>query len=154
MHCIHFIGTRRSERISVQYGFNKSARVVVGRNFTLDRLALCESPKLPERRLTVSFANADEFFDLQNHQATSSSGAPRNESLDQSVRSILKKNPKHAPFHIRGRRKSTSTLEISNRDPSAKFRNTQKVHQIDVSLPTSSNALTKIAISYGSDSDD
>lgn len=155
--CIYydFLATRRSEKISVQHGFSLKNRVEIRRNCELDRLALYVRT-IPERRHTVTFTDSDEiliFSDQNEVEATNSHGTTSNEPLNQPIRSILKKNSKNAPFHVRGRRKSTSSLNLNS---FAMDKNTSNVvlHAKE-SVSISSNALMSIANNYSvSDSDD
>lgn len=146
-------------------------RVEIRRNCELDRLALYVRT-IPERRHTVTFADSDEIFTDENHDntqnnevnVTNMSPISSNNSLNSANRSILKKISKYAPFHVRGRRKSTSSLPSLNLKSIEKntcnvvFHSENSVSvpsNAEKSVPVQSNALLTIADNYGgSESDD
>lgn len=107
---------------------------------------------IPARRLTVLFADLNEYFgeDDQNITQAIASAVPIPVEINiQPNFSILKKNSKNAPFHVRGRRKSM----ISSKRPSESdfLENSSTANQ---PTATPSNALLSIANDYSIDSDE
>lgn len=146
--------------MSAQLGFEGLARVEIKRNIVLDKLALLGPSRIPERRLTISFAESIEYYGDENDQNIKREISPAAPipvaqiPVDMNVhpnRSILKKNTKTAPFHVRGRRKST----ISSQRPSeSDFLANENNSTANEATENQSNALLSIANNYNFDSDD
>lgn len=121
----------------------------------LDKLALLGPPRIPKRRVTISFAESIEYYGEENDQnitpdIASAVPIPVDVSL-QPNRSILKKNSKNAPFHVRGRRKS---MISSKRASESDFLAKENRSTTNEATENPSNALLSIANNYNFDSDD
>lgn len=98
---------------SIQLGFRKKAKVIIERDKSLDAIYLMQLSNPPKRRHTVCFETSEYLPAFENSLESDNRIEIENETIPQKEknafsRSILVKDSKTAPFHVRGRRKTVS----------------------------------------------